>query len=441
MTVNKPQNGKRPNIKKDLKRLGGDAVLVVGGGGREHAIVRALKRSAAVGTVYAAPGNAGMGVEQTGISATDIDGIVAFVSAHPEIKLTVVAPDDPLSMGLVDKLAANGYRAFGPTRAAANLEWSKAYAKDFMRRYGIPTAEYESFDDAAAAKRYIRGCGFRVVVKADGLALGKGVVVCETPEDAERAVDDIMSDKKFGAAGDRIVIERFLAGYEVSLLVFTDGEHYSLMPTACDHKRALDGDKGLNTGGMGAYSPCPTFGKELLQKTVKTVVEPTLDGMRKEGAPFKGVLYFGLMVDGDDVRVLEYNARFGDPETQSVLPLLDGDLYAIFNACIDGTLDKTPITWLDKKSINVVLASGGYPAAYEKGKPITGLDDVAGADVYFAGVKRGADDGLVTDGGRVLCVQATADDFKSARETVYREIQKIRFDGCFYRRDIGAKLE
>ena len=439
MVLNKPQNGKRPNITKDLKKLGGDGVLVVGGGGREHAIVRALKRSAAVGTVYGAPGNAGMGVTETGISATDIDGVVAFVAAHPDIKLTVVAPDDPLSMGMVDVLSAKGYKAFGPTKAAAKLEWSKAYAKDFMRRYGIPTAEYESFDSADAAKRYIRECGFRVVVKADGLALGKGVVVCETSEDAERAVDDIMSDKKFGAAGDRIVVERFLSGYEVSLLAFTDGVHYSLMPTACDHKRALDGDKGLNTGGMGAYSPCPVFGAELLQKTVRTIVEPTLDGMRKEGAPFKGVIYFGLMVDGGDVRVLEYNARFGDPETQSVLPLLGGDLYAIFNACVDGTLDKTPIKWLDKKSINVVLASGGYPLSYEKGKPISGLCDVKDATVYFAGVKRDGD-GLATNGGRVLCVQAMADDFESARETVYREIKKIRFDGCFYRRDIGAKL-
>ncbi|MCH5161188.1 MAG: phosphoribosylamine--glycine ligase [Clostridiales bacterium] len=424
---------------KKLESL--DNVLVVGGGGREHAIVEKLKSSTKVGTIYAAPGNAGMGVVETGIGATDIDGIVEFVKSHDDIAMTIVAPDDPLSLGLVDKLSALGKRAFGPTKNASKLEWSKAYAKDFMKKYNVPTAAYETFDDADKAKDYIRSCGHRVVVKADGLALGKGVIVAETTDEAIAAVDEIMRDKKFGAAGNRIVVEQFLTGYEVSVLSFVDGEHFSLMPSSCDHKRALDGDKGLNTGGMGAYSPCPLFTDELIDKTVKTVVEPTVKGMTKEGAPFKGVLYFGLMVDGDDVRVLEYNARFGDPETQSVLPLLESDLYDIFGACIDGTLDKCDIKWSDKKSINVVLASGGYPQSYKKGCVITGLDEVRDANVFFAGVKKCDECGkLVTSGGRVLCVQAAADDFKTARDIVYREIRNIKFEDCYYRKDIGSKL-
>ncbi len=422
--------------------LGGDSVLVVGGGGREHAIVQKLRESARVGKIYAAPGNAGMDVIETGISATDIDGIVRFVESEPDIKLTVVAPDDPLAMGLVDELTKRDLRAFGPTRAAAKLEWSKAYAKDVMRRYGVPTAAYGTFTDANAAKEYIKGGNFPVVVKADGLALGKGVIICESADEACAAIDEIMSDKKFGEAGNKIVVEEFLRGYEVSLLTFVDGEHYSLMRTSCDHKRALDGDKGLNTGGMGAYAPCPVFTEELLEKTVATIVEPTVRAMISEGAPFKGVLYFGLMVSGDDVRVLEYNARFGDPETQSVLPLLESDLYEIMNATIDGTLDKLDIKWSDKKSVNVVLASGGYPVSYKKGLPISGLESVDdGVNVYFAGVKkRDGDATLVTNGGRVLCVQALADDFATAREAVYANIQKISFDGCFYRKDIGKNL-
>lgn len=418
----------------------GDDVLIVGGGGREHAIVRKLRESGRVGRIYGAPGNAGMDVVETGIGATDVDGIVEFVSKHGNIKMTVVAPDDPLAMGLVDELNKRGYRAFGPTKAAAKLEWSKAYAKDVMLRYGIPTAKYGAFDSLAAASEYVKRGKFPVVVKADGLALGKGVVICENESAALNALDEIMGDKKFGAAGEKVVVEEFLTGYEVSLLAFVDGENFSLMPTSCDHKRALDGDKGLNTGGMGAYSPCPAFTKELLDKTVDTIVKPTVEAMKKEGAPFKGVLYFGLMVSDGDVRVLEYNARFGDPETQSVLPLLKSDLYEIFGAVIDGALDKLDIKWSDKKSINVVLASGGYPLGYKKGCPISGLEKTEdGINVFFAGVK-GGDAGLVTNGGRVLCVQALADDFKSARDAVYRNIEKITFDDCYYRKDIGAKL-
>ncbi|MDE7464361.1 MAG: phosphoribosylamine--glycine ligase, partial [Clostridiales bacterium] len=378
------------------------------------------------------------------IAATDLDGIEKFVLAHSEIKLTVVAPDDPLGMGLVDKLNAAGVRAFGPTKAAARLEWSKAYAKDFMKKYGIPTAAYETFTSAEKAHEYVETCEIPVVLKADGLALGKGVLICDTREAAHSGVDEIMTDKKFGDAGSVLVVEQFLTGYEVSLLAFVDGKHYSLMPTSCDHKRALDGDKGLNTGGMGAYSPCPKFTEELKKLVEKTVVKPTVEGMIKEGAPFKGVLYFGLMVKNDNsaVKVLEYNARFGDPETQSVLPLLKSDIYDIFDSVVDGTLNKQKIEWSDKKSINVVLASGGYPLSYKKGCIIDGLDDAdREVNVFFAGVKRCADCGkLVTSGGRVLCVQAMADDFKSARKLVYDNIAKIKFEDCFYRKDIGSKL-
>lgn len=420
--------------------VSGDDVLVVGGGGREHAIVKKLRESKHVGNIYGAPGNAGMDVIETGLSATDIDGIVSYVEANDNIKLTVVAPDDPLSMGLVDKLTERGYRAFGPTKSAAKLEWSKAYAKDVMRRYGIPTAAYGTFTDIDSAKAYVKSGKFPVVVKADGLALGKGVIICANESEALKAVDEIMLDKKFGSAGNEVVIEEFLSGYEVSLLTFVDGNDFALMPTSCDHKRALDGDKGLNTGGMGAYSPCPVFSKELLEKTVEKIVRPTVNAMIKEGAPFKGVLYFGLMVSGDEIKVLEYNARFGDPETQSVLPLLKSDIYEIFNAVIDGTLSQTNIEWADKKSINVVLASGGYPLGYKKGCEISGLTNVDNdVNIFYAGVKHGQN-GFVTNGGRVLCVQAMADDFATAREKVYNNIQKIKFEDCFYRKDIGSKL-
>lgn len=421
--------------------IDGADVLVVGGGGREHAICDRLCRSTHVRNIYGAPGNDGMGVIPTGISATDIDGIVDFAAEHG-IYMTVVAPDDPLALGLTDRLIGRGLRAFGPTKAAAKLEWSKAYAKDFMKKYGIPTASYELFDDPDAAKAYIRTAQLPTVVKADGLALGKGVTVCFTRQEAEAAVDSMMLDKKFGGAGEKIVVEQFLSGYEVSVLVFADGADFSVMPTACDHKRALDGDKGLNTGGMGAYSPCPAFTPELLQKTVDTVIRPTLNGLISEGAPFKGVLYFGLMVCGDGIKVLEYNARFGDPEAQSILPLLKSDLFDIFDAVIDGRLSCMNIQWQDKKSINAVLASGGYPLSYKKGCRINGLDRVDNdVNVYFAGVKSDESGlGLVTNGGRVLCVQAVADDFAAARKKVYDNIAKISFDGCFYRKDIGAKL-
>ncbi len=440
MKIVKKQTGHIPQRRIKLERLQSkDDVLIVGGGGREHAIAWALKKSPRIGEVYGAPGNAGMGVAETGLAATDVDGIVDYAKSHENIKLVVVAPDDPLALGMVDSLTEAGIRAFGPTRAAARLEWSKAYAKDFMKRYGIPTAEYETFTDAEKAREYVKECTLPVVLKADGLALGKGVLICNTREEATAGVNEIMTDRKFGDAGNSLVAEQFLTGYEVSLLAFVDGEHYSLMPTSCDHKRALDGDKGLNTGGMGAFSPCLAFGPKLIEKAERTIVAPTVKAMISEGAPFKGVLYFGLMVNGDDIKVLEYNARFGDPETQSVLPLLESDLYAAFDACIDGTLDKMRIKWSDKKSINVVLASGGYPVAYKKGCRITGLESVdKNVNVFFAGVKS-ADGGLVTSGGRVLCVQAMADSFDEAKQAVYDNIKKIKFEDCFYRKDIGSR--
>ncbi|MDE6293226.1 MAG: phosphoribosylamine--glycine ligase, partial [Clostridiales bacterium] len=392
-----------------------------------------------VGKIYGAPGNSGMNVIETGIGATDIDKIVEYVAANPNIKYTVVAPDDPLSMGLVDKLTERGFRAFGPTKAAAKLEWSKAYAKDVMRRYHIPTAEYATFTDIDEATEYCKTAKYPLVIKADGLALGKGVIICNGKREAYAALNDIMCDKKFGSAGNEVVIEQFLKGYEVSLLTFTDGKNFSLMPTSCDHKRALDGDEGLNTGGMGAFAPCDKFSAQLLKTTVETIVKPTIAAMQKEGAPFKGVLYFGLMVTDDGVKVLEYNARFGDPETQSVLPLLKSDLYEIMNAVTDGTLNMLKIEWSDLKSINVVLASGGYPLSYKKGCEISGLDEVdEDVNVFFAGVKNGGN-GLVTSGGRVLCVQAMAEDFATARRKVYDNIAKIKFKDCFYRKDIGSK--
>lgn len=415
-------------------------ILVIGGGGREHAVIKALKKSKGVEKIYALPGNGGIAADAEcyPVKATDLDGIAEFTKSH-KVDFAVVTPDDPLVLGCVDRLEALGIPCFGPRANAAVIEGSKVFSKDLMKKYGIPTAESETFSDAEAAIGYLKRGSFPAVIKADGLALGKGVIICNDKAEACAAIDEIMTDKKFGEAGNSLVVERFITGYEVSLLAFVDGEHYSLMPTACDHKRALDGDEGLNTGGMGAYSPCPVFTRELLARTEETVVKPTVRGMKAEGAPFTGVLYFGLMVDGDDVRVLEYNARFGDPETQSVLPLLQSDLYEIFLATVDGTLDKLDIKWSDKKSINVVLASGGYPLAYEKGKLISGLDRVDGADVYFAGVRE-SDGMLVTNGGRVLCVQAMADDFAAAKKIVYDNIEKIKFDGCFYRRDIGKKL-
>ena len=417
-------------------------VLVVGGGGREHAIIDKLSQSPKVGKIYAAPGNAGIAelAECVPLAATDLGGIADFVDAHPDIGLTVVAPDDPLALGLVDLLEERGHRAFGPRKNAAIIESSKAFSKELMKKYGIPTAAFHTFGEAAEALDYVRTAPLPLVVKADGLALGKGVIIAQTREEAEQAVREVMCDKKFGAAGNRVVIEEFLTGREVSVLAFTDGRTVRPMVASQDHKRAFDHDEGLNTGGMGTFAPSRFYTPALAERCMKEVFQPTVAAMNAEGRPFKGVLYFGLMIDGEKVRVLEYNARFGDPETQVVLPLLKSDLLDIFQSCIDGTLEDQPVEWEEGACVCVILASGGYPVRYEKGKPITigRLDE--GIRLYHAGTKRTADGQLVTDGGRVLGVTAKGRDLEEARAKAYANVEKIHFDGMFFRHDIGFKL-
>ena len=418
-------------------------VLVVGGGGREHAIVYSLSRSPEVGKIYCVPGNAGisrLAECHADIKATDLDGVVAFVRSHPDIYMTVVAPDDPLAAGMVDRLEAEGFRAFGPRANAARLEASKSFAKELMKKYGIPTAEYEIFDSYAAAEKYLGECGYPVVLKADGLALGKGVLICEDRAQAEAGLKEIMLDKAFGSAGNTVVIERFLRGFECSALAFCDGKTIVPMTTSQDHKRALDSDKGLNTGGMGTFSPSYRVTPETEKRIYDEVLLPTLRGLQSEGIEFKGVLYAGLMIDGDDIRVLEYNARFGDPETQVILPRLATDLFGIFEACIDGTLDKVDIRWTGDSAVCVVLASGGYPEKYEKGKKITfgELDD--GVIVFHAGTAFDGDGDYVTAGGRVLGVTALAPTLKEARDKAYANARRITFDKVHYRTDILKEL-
>lgn len=423
-------------------------ILVVGGGGREHAIVWKLRASDKVGKIYCIPGNAGIAqiAECHGdIKATDLDAIVAFVKSHGDIDLTMVAPDDPLALGLVDRLEEAGCRAFGPRANAAIIEASKVFSKSLMARYGIPTAACEVFDNFEEADRYLDGCPVPVVIKADGLALGKGVLICNTRAEAKAGLREIMLDKAFGQAGSRVVIEEFLNGFEVSVLAFTDGETVVPMVSSQDHKRALDGDKGLNTGGMGTFSPSVKYTDAMAKKAYDTIFLPTVRAMKEEGRPFKGVLYFGLMIDGSRIsgetvpdgaiKVLEYNARFGDPETQVVLPRLKTDLYDIFEAVTDERLDELDIEWSDEACVCVVAASGGYPEHYEKGKPIEIGPLEENVTVFHAGtaVKDGA---LVTAGGRVLGVTALGADLASARAKAYRNIEKIKFEGMHYRRDI-----
>jgi len=418
-------------------------VLIVGGGGREHAIAYALAKSPEVGKLYCVPGNAGIAslAECHGeIKATDIDGVIGFVRSHPDIYMTVVAPDDPLAAGMVDRLEKEGMRAFGPRAAAARLEASKSFAKDFMKKYNIPTAEYETFSDYAAAEEYLGKCGYPVVVKADGLALGKGVLICEDRAAAEAALKEIMLDKAFGSAGNTVVIERFLRGFECSALAFCDGKVIVPMTTSQDHKRALDGNKGLNTGGMGTFSPSYRVTPETEKRIYDEVLLPTLNGLKAEGIEFKGVLYAGLMIDGDDIRVLEYNARFGDPETQVILPRLATDLFDIFEACIDGTLSDVRIEWSAGSAVCVVLASGGYPEKYEKGKKITfgKLDD--DVIVFHAGTAFDKDGNYITNGGRVLGVTALAPTLKEARDKAYDSARRITFDKVHFRTDILKEL-
>ncbi len=420
-------------------------ILVVGGGGREHAIIRALKKSPDCGEIWCAPGNGGIGYDAVckDIKATDVEGMVAFAQAE-RFDYVVVAQDDPLALGMVDALAAAGIPAFGPDKAAARIEASKVFSKDLMKKYGIPTAGYESFDDAGAAVAYIRAQGrYPVVIKADGLALGKGVLICENERQAVDGVKEIMLDKKFGASGNRVVVEEFLTGPEVSVLSFTDGKVVKPMVSSMDHKRANDGDTGLNTGGMGTIAPNPYYTPAVAARCMEEIFLPTIAAMQAEGCPFKGCLYFGLMLTPDGPKVIEYNCRFGDPETQVVLPLLESDLLKVMIACTDGTLADTEVKFRDGAAACVVLASGGYPVSYEKGKEIAGLEagqlpGAADVTVYHAGtaVKDGR---LLTAGGRVLGVTAVADDLPGAIRRAYAAAEQIRFDKLHKRSDIGAR--
>lgn len=414
-------------------------VLVVGGGGREHAICHALSKSAKVDKIWCAPGNGGIAsiAECVDITATDIEKMVAFAKENKP-DLVMVAPDDPLALGMVDALEDAGIRAFGPHKNAAIIEGSKSFAKDLMHKYNIPTANYAVFEDSAKAIEYIKEQGAPIVVKADGLALGKGVTVAMTEQDAINAVKDAMDGGAFGSAGARVVIEEFLTGPEVSVLAFTDGKTIKTMPSAQDHKRAYDHDKGPNTGGMGAFSPSRMYTDEIAKTCMDTIFRPTIDAMAKEGRTFKGVIYFGLMLTPKGPKVIEYNARFGDPETQAVLSRLETDIFDIFNAVIDSTLADIDIKWSDNAACCVCMASGGYPAKYEKGKVITGLDDVTDSIVYHAGTKL-SDGAMVTNGGRVLGVTANAKTLDEAIKKAYADVKKIHFDGVHFRTDIGVK--
>ncbi len=414
-------------------------ILVVGGGGREHAIIWKLRQNKNIGEIHCAPGNGGISAlaKCIPIKATDIEGITKYAKSE-KFDLVIVAPDDPLYMGLVDKLTEQGIRAFGPAKLAAEIEGSKVYAKELMKKYDIPTAGYEVFNDFNSAQAYIKKSGFPLVVKADGLALGKGVIICDKYDQAVDALKTIMLEKKFGEAGSRVVIEEFIEGPEVSVLSFCDGKTILPMASAQDHKRAFDGDEGPNTGGMGTFSPSPKYTPEIQKQVEKTIIYPTVKALQTEGRPFKGIIFFGLMLTKDGPKVLEYNARFGDPEAQVVLPRLKNDLLEIIEACIDGTLSDIELKWNDQSAVCVVMASGGYPGSYKKGIAITGLSDVKDAVVFHAGTKK-ENGSYFTSGGRVLGVTALGKDIESARETAYSEIKKIVFEGAQYRTDIGIK--
>jgi phosphoribosylamine--glycine ligase len=421
-------------------------VLIVGSGGREHAIATSVAKSPKVDKIYCAPGNAGIAAlaECVPIGAMEFDKLVTF-SKEKSIDLVIVGMDDPLVGGLVDALEAAGIRAFGPRKNAAILEGSKAFSKDLMKKYNIPTAAYENFDDAEAAREYLRTkAEFPIVLKADGLALGKGVLICNTLEEALAGVDTIMTDKKFGSAGNRMVIEEFMTGREVSVLSYVDGKTIKIMSSAQDHKRAKDGDQGLNTGGMGNFSPSPFYTAEVDAFCRKYIYQPTVDAMAAEGRPFKGVIFFGLMLTPKGPRVLEYNARFGDPEAQVVLPRMKNDMIDVVNACIDGTLDQVDLQFEDNAAVCVVLASDGYPVKYEKGFPITGLEAFEGKEDYFcfhAGTKFDADGRIVTNGGRVLGITALGRDLKEARAKAYEATEWVQFDNKYMRHDIGKAID
>lgn len=420
-------------------------VLIVGSGGREHALASAVAKSPRVEKIYCAPGNAGIAAlaECVPITAMEFERLADFAQEN-QVGLTIIGMDDPLVGGIVDVFEARGLRVFGPRKNAAILEGSKAFSKELMKKYNIPTAAYETFDDADAALAYLETAHYPIVLKADGLALGKGVLICQTRDEAAAGVREIMQDKKFGAAGNRMVIEEFMTGREVSVLSFVDGKTIKIMSSAQDHKRAQDGDKGLNTGGMGTFSPSPFYTKEVDEFCKKYVYQATVDALAAEGRPFIGIIFFGLMLTPDGPKVLEYNARFGDPEAQVVLPRMENDIVEVMEACIDGTLDAVELKFADHAAVCVVLASDGYPVSYEKGYPITGFEHFADKDdcfCYHAGTAFNAQGEIVTNGGRVLGITALGADLKEARANAYAATEWISFENKYMRRDIGKAID
>ncbi|MCR5775254.1 MAG: phosphoribosylamine--glycine ligase [Lachnospiraceae bacterium] len=419
-------------------------VLIVGGGGREHAIAYAVSKSAKADKIYCVPGNAGIAgiAECVDIQVMDFEEIARFAK-KVKADLVIVGPDDPLAAGIVDVLQGYGLKVFGPDGKAAILEGSKAFSKDLMKKYNIPTAKYEVFDNADKAMAYLETVSYPVVLKADGLALGKGVLICETQEAARDGVKQIMMDKKFGIAGNRMVIEEYMTGREVSVLTFCDGKTIKVMSSAQDHKRAGDGDTGLNTGGMGTFSPSPFYTAKIDEYCKKNIYKPTVDAMTDEGRPFKGVIFFGLMLTEDGPKVLEFNARFGDPEAQVVLPRMKNDIIDVMLACVDGTLGKIKLEFEDNAAVCVMLASQGYPGKYERGFLISGLEQFKGKDDYYvfhSGTKK-TGKGIVTNGGRVLGVTAKGNDLKDARRKAYEACEWIDFDNKYMRHDIGKAID
>ena len=420
-------------------------VLVIGSGGREHAIVTSVSKSPKVDKIYCAPGNAGIAAlaECVPIKAMEFDKLVAFAK-EKAIDFTIVGMDDPLVGGIVDVFEAEGLKVFGPRKNAAILEGSKAFSKDLMKKYNIPTAAYENFTDPQEALAYLETAKMPIVLKADGLALGKGVLICNTLEEAKEGVRTIMEDKKFGSAGNTMVIEEFMTGREVSVLSFVDGKTIKIMSSAQDHKRAKDGDQGLNTGGMGNFSPSPFYTKEVDDFCKKYIYQATVDAMAAEGRPFTGVIFFGLMLTEDGPKVLEYNARFGDPEAQVVLPRMKNDIIDVMEACVDGKLDMIDLQFEDNAAVCVVLVSDGYPVAYEKGFPISGFENFEGKDDYYcfhAGTAFDKDGRIVTNGGRVLGITATGKDLKEARAKAYEATEWITFENKYMRHDIGKAID
>ena len=420
-------------------------VLIVGSGGREHAIAASVAKSPKVDKIFCAPGNAGIGqiAECVPIGAMEFDKLTAFAKEQA-VDFTIIGMDDPLVGGIVDAFEAEGLKVFGPRKNAAILEGSKAFSKDLMKKYQIPTAAYENFDDAKQALAYLEQANFPIVLKADGLALGKGVLICHTLEEAKKGVQSIMLDKQFGTAGNRMVIEEFMTGWEVSVLSFVDGKTIKTMTSAQDHKRAMDGDQGLNTGGMGTFSPSPFYTQEVDDFCKKYIYQATVDAMAAEGRPFQGIIFFGLMLTSNGPKVLEYNARFGDPEAQVVLPRMKNDIIEVMEACVEGTLDQVDLQFEDNAAVCVVLASDGYPVKYEKGMEIKGLEQFEGKEGYYcfhAGTKLDETGRFVTNGGRVLGITAKGATLKEARANAYQAAEWVTFDNKYMRHDIGKAID